>query len=171
MSAYLNTETGEYPVHIGELRLRLSSTTSLPEHWTPDAPWVSVADLAPPAIDADTQNLSEGAPALVGGQWTRTWVVTDASAEEIAARKKARVPTSITPRQFERGALATPLPNGTSLLDTIETFVATLPREVQIDYRRAGEFRRDYPLLVSAAEALGIGADALDSYFIAWSKL
>jgi hypothetical protein len=33
-----------------------------------------------------TQNFAEGVPALINGVWTQTWVVTDATPEQIAAR-------------------------------------------------------------------------------------
>ena len=40
----------------------------------------------PPAVDY-TQNLTMGAPVNIAGVWTQTWVVTPASADEIAARE------------------------------------------------------------------------------------
>lgn len=39
-----------------------------------------------PEINYATQNVNEGVANLVGGTWTQTWVVTNASAEEIAQR-------------------------------------------------------------------------------------
>lgn len=80
------------------------------------------------------------------------------------------VPESISPRQFRRGMLSVAF-NGSTLLDVVESFVATLPREAQIDYQTATEIRRDYPLLVSAAPGLGITDAQLDDWFRAWAKL
>lgn len=43
-------------------------------------------DTAPPAVEY-TQNLTMGEPVNVAGKWTQTWIVTPASANEIAARE------------------------------------------------------------------------------------
>lgn len=41
-----------------------------------------------PSVD-HTKNVAEGAPVLVGVEWRQGWVVTDASADEIAEREAA----------------------------------------------------------------------------------
>lgn len=43
-----------------------------------------------PTIDPITQDLSEGIPVQQDGQWTQTWVVTQASPEAIAQRQAER---------------------------------------------------------------------------------
>lgn len=47
-----------------------------------------VAETAAPVPSAQ-QNLVEGTPTLVKGTWTQNWELTEASAEEIAARTQA----------------------------------------------------------------------------------
>jgi hypothetical protein len=41
----------------------------------------------PPVVDY-TENVTLGDPALVGGEWTQTWVTTPATSEEIAQREQ-----------------------------------------------------------------------------------
>lgn len=78
----------EYPVYEGDIRLRYNNV-SFPTPFQPPEGYERVADVAPPS-PTHTQNVSEGTPALVDGVWTRQWVVTDASADEIAARTDAQ---------------------------------------------------------------------------------
>ena len=78
-----------YPYTIGELR-RDNPNTSFPKRPS-DATLASwgvypVANVDSPAFDYATQNLTEGDPVLVDGQWQQTWVITDATPEEIAQR-------------------------------------------------------------------------------------
>ena len=44
-----------------------------------------------PTYDPITQNLTEGTPALVDGVWTQVWDVTDATPEQIAARRDTQL--------------------------------------------------------------------------------
>lgn len=44
-----------------------------------------------PTYDPITQNLTEGTPILVDGVWTQVWDVTDATPEQIAARKDTQL--------------------------------------------------------------------------------
>lgn len=78
----------EYPVYEGDIRLRYSNV-SFPTPFQPPEGYERVADVVPPQID-HTQNCTEGTPVLIDGVWTRQWVVTDASANEIAARTDAQ---------------------------------------------------------------------------------
>jgi hypothetical protein len=78
-----------YPYSIGELR-RDNPATSFPKKPS-DAMLASwgvypVFNVGSPAFNHATQNLSEGDPVLVGGQWQQTWVVTDATSEEVTQR-------------------------------------------------------------------------------------
>jgi hypothetical protein len=41
-----------------------------------------------PQIDYITQNCTEGTPQFINGSWAQTWVISDASQEEIAERKQ-----------------------------------------------------------------------------------
>ena len=51
------------------------------------------------------------------------------------------------------------------LLDTVESWVATQPRATQIEYAERGEWRRDWPLVVSAGATLGLSDSQLDDLF------
>lgn len=83
-----NSAVVEYPVYEGDIRL-LFPNTSFPTPFQPPEDYVAVADIPRPET-GHTQNVSEGEPALVDGVWTRTWVVTDASAEQITERAEAQ---------------------------------------------------------------------------------
>lgn len=78
-----------YPYTVGELR-RDNPNTSFPKRPT-DATLASwdvypVVNVDSPAFSHATQNLTEGDPVLVDGQWQQTWVVTDATSEEVVQR-------------------------------------------------------------------------------------
>lgn len=84
---YARIENGaiaEYPLYAGDIQARFPNS-SFPAPFAPPAGYEPVADVTQPTID-HTQNIAEGQPELIGGQWTRTWVVTPASQEEIDAR-------------------------------------------------------------------------------------
>jgi len=78
-----------YPYTIGELR-RDNPNTSFPKKPTEAtlASWgvYPVANVDSPAFSYATQNLTEGDPVLVGGQWQQTWVITEATPEEVSQR-------------------------------------------------------------------------------------
>jgi hypothetical protein len=84
-----NQTAEKYPYTIGELR-RDNPNTSFPKRPSDEllAGWgvYPVANVDSPTFDYATQNLTEGAPSLVDGQWQQTWVITDATSEEIAQR-------------------------------------------------------------------------------------
>jgi hypothetical protein len=77
----------EYPVYEGDIRL-LFNNVSFPTPFAAPEGYALVADVIPPQID-HTQNLAEGEPALVDGVWTRQWIVTDATPEQLAERTEA----------------------------------------------------------------------------------
>ena len=78
-----------YPYTIGELR-RDNPNTSFPKKPTEAtlASWgvYPVANVDSPAFSYATQNLTEGNPVLVDGQWQQTWVITEATPEEVSQR-------------------------------------------------------------------------------------
>lgn len=51
------------------------------------------------------------------------------------------------------------------LLDTVEAWIATQPRTVQIEYEARGEWQRTWPLVVSAGLAFGLTDTDLDNLF------
>jgi len=60
MSLYINTETGEYPRHIGDVELN------------PDLPWATVEPTTPPEL-SPLQILKELPPELVDGIYYQRW--------------------------------------------------------------------------------------------------
>lgn len=87
-----NQTIEKYPYSIGELR-RDNPNTSFPRN--PDdallAEW-GVFPVQPteyPTVD-HTKNVSEGSPVLQNGVWVQVWNITNASAEEIAARTESQ---------------------------------------------------------------------------------
>ena len=91
----------EYPVYEGELRLRFPNTSFPIPFEAPDG-YVPIADVQQPDIDY-TQNLVDGTPKLVGGVWTRNWLISDASTEQIAERTTGK---SLMVRNERNGRLA-----------------------------------------------------------------
>ena len=89
-----NQTAETYPYSIGMLR-RDNPSTSFPRN--PPAALLAewgvylVQATEPPAHDPITESATEGTPELVEGQWRQTWVITEASAEEIEARQTAMV--------------------------------------------------------------------------------
>lgn len=79
-----NDAVAEYPVYEGDIRLRYPNV-SFASPFTPPEEYVAVADVLAPSTDY-TQNVTEGDPLLVEGVWTRNWVVSDASEEQIVER-------------------------------------------------------------------------------------
>ena len=84
----------KYPYTIGNLR-KDNPHTSFPRR-PPDEmleEWgvCKVARVARPETDPITQNLTEGTPVLADGQWQQTWIITDATPEEIAERKEQQL--------------------------------------------------------------------------------
>lgn len=79
-----NDRVIEYPVYEGELRLRFPNI-SFPTPFVPPDGYVSINDVPRPLVNY-TQNVTEGTPILVEGEWTRNWVVSDATPDQIQSR-------------------------------------------------------------------------------------
>lgn len=83
-----NNSVVKYPYTIGMLR-KDNPNTSFPKRPTNDllSEWglEVVTKVDRPDVD-HTKNVSEELPTLVDGEWVQTWVVTDATTEEIAER-------------------------------------------------------------------------------------
>jgi len=79
MTAYIKLSTLEYPRHDGDIALDSAGMNDYAR-----VEWVDR-----PIFDIATQRCGEGAPSQIGGVWSMTWVVRDATAEEIA---KANTP-------------------------------------------------------------------------------
>lgn len=84
---YAHIENGivvEYPVYEGDIRLRFPQTSFTVPFVPPDG-FVAVIDQPPPQVDY-TQNVVDGIPDFIDGQWVRQWVVTSATPEQINER-------------------------------------------------------------------------------------
>jgi hypothetical protein len=79
------------------------------------------------------------------------------------------VPVSITPRQ---GLI---MLSRAGLLSSVQAAVAGMEgqsgEEARIDFERASEWRRDWPLLNALATALGMTSEQIDQMFISASSL
>lgn len=76
MTAYIKLSTGEYPRHPGDIALDPGSEYAVVQ-------WVD-----PPESDFVTQRCYEGPPVNENGAWRMTWIVRDATPEEIEAASK-----------------------------------------------------------------------------------
>ena len=91
MHALISNGTVEqYPYTIGNLR-RDNPNTSFPKRPSDEllSEWglQRVAKIDRPDVD-HTKNINEGTPILSGGVWTQVWVVSEATAAEVAERTK-----------------------------------------------------------------------------------
>jgi hypothetical protein len=79
-----NRSVVEYPLEEGAIKSRFANT-SFASPFTPPSDYVQIADAPQPKITY-AQNIAEGVPEDVEGAWTRTWIVTDATFEQITER-------------------------------------------------------------------------------------
>lgn len=88
--SYISATSGTYPLSAADIRAA-HPNTSFPadaagfEAAIVDLGYAVVQPTPEPAITY-TQNLAEGAPAESGGAYQQTWVISDASSEEVAER-------------------------------------------------------------------------------------
>lgn len=171
MFALVSGEAVEkYPYTIRELR-KDNPHTSFPRQPSSvllaEFGVVEVQDTPRPEYDPITQDLTEGDPVLENGQWHRTWVVTDASHEEIERRQKALIPDSVTALQ---ALLAL---DQAGLSGAYETWSQdpgrTFSQRAFIE--KAQHWRRDDPTLAAAALDLGLSEEQLDQLFVAASQI
>jgi hypothetical protein len=85
----IDNQVVKYPYYFSDL-VKDNPNTSFPAVMS-DAIYAEfdvypVKKVTPPSID-HTKNLTEELPNFIEGEWTQVWVVTDASQEEVAARK------------------------------------------------------------------------------------
>jgi hypothetical protein len=71
MTSYINLTTNEYPRHVGDIELAPNDKFAHVE-------WVEM-----PEFDISTQRCKEGFPIEADGTWYMTWIVRDATQEEI----------------------------------------------------------------------------------------
>ena len=161
----LNGAIDRYPLSLAQVR-RAFPSVSFAAAPDPQALLalgvVAVQAVAAPDYDPDTQQLIEGQPVSHPDGWAQTWTVTDLPPEEIAARLFARrAQMTCSPAQGRLALLCA------GLLDAVETWVAAQSRATQIEYASRTEWRRDWPLVISAGTALGLSEFDLDTFFTA----
>lgn len=76
-----------------------------------------------------------------------------------AAYARAQIPT-VTAAQFRLALL------DSGLLDSVEEFVTTAPRDIQLNWEYRLEFERNHPLVAATAYALGKTDEELDQLFV-----
>lgn len=87
-----NGQIAAYPYTVGMLRADNPNTLFPAAYNLDDAAEYGVVRVemtSRPELDA-TKHVTEGPPQLIGDAWMQTWIVTDATADEIAARTEAQ---------------------------------------------------------------------------------
>lgn len=79
MTLYLNTKTGEYPRHIGDVEL------------DPQAPWAVVTETTPPEAPSPFHIVYEGTPSLEDGVYVQTWEIRELSEAEVETIRVERL--------------------------------------------------------------------------------
>lgn len=125
-----------------------------------------------PEYDAATHRIeaSDTIAQRTGQPWLRAWDVIALTPAEIEAAQRARVPQSVTRRQARQALLLA------GLLDNVQPAIDSIADPVQrsmaqIEWDDSQQFERKRPLLVSLADALGLGEKALDNLFIQAAQL
>ena len=85
MTAYIKLSTNEYPRHDGDIAIDPAGAANYAE-----VQWVDR-----PAYDRLTQRCAEGVPEQIDGQWRMTWVVREATPEEIENAKNPVDPRNL----------------------------------------------------------------------------
>ena len=102
---YINTESGAYPLSADDVK-REHPGTSFPgdaacfEIAIARMGYAKVQQVQQPAVTY-AQNITEGAPAEIGGTYQQAWVISDATAAEIAERTEAEA-TSVCQERNQR---------------------------------------------------------------------
>ena len=116
---------------------------------------------APAVYDPVTQIATETTPEqTVLGHWEQRWIVTDKSAEVIAAEAEAArvaaIPASVSPRQIRQALTIA------GLRQLIEDSIAGGDQNAKDWYEYATAFERTNPIVLGMAQALSITERQLD---------
>lgn len=150
----------EYPINIRDALPDTSMRINWPGGVVDGVEYALVQSTPRPLYDSATQNIVEGIPTLSGSIWSQTWIVFDATTQEIESRLQTkRLALSCSPRQI-RLALA-----GMGVLESIEAWVATQPGPARIEWEYATTILRSDPLVAAAAIALNMNDADLDALF------
>lgn len=106
---------------------------------------------------------SENPPAEEVNGWK--WFESDIDAYTYHGMVPESQPWSVTPLQTKIAL------NRAGLLDQVESHIASADRETQLAWESASEFRRDSPLLLTMAAAVGISDAQLDELFLAAKEI
>jgi hypothetical protein len=97
MLDYLNINTGEFPLHEGDIQLAHPN-------WTADQPlpstFVEVKWQDPPAL-GENQTALVAPPIEVDGVWTRQWTIHDLTEEELQAQEKLKASIPLPGHLFD----------------------------------------------------------------------
>lgn len=100
---YINTETLEYPLYEGDIRLRFSDISFPSIGFEPPPPYARVEEVDAPTNLTRTQRLKLGVPKLTKDVWYQTWEIVEISKEE----NDAEIENAIyTKREYRNGLLA-----------------------------------------------------------------
>lgn len=154
-----NGAVAAYPVDL----LVEQPSTSFPWDWdgcvVGGIEYARVMPVDVPGIDY-TKNYAEGQPAMVGGEWTQTWIVTDASPEDVAARlTEIRSRMTVSPLQIRRALLKK------GLLDGVTAFVEQADLETRMAWEYAVQIDRSDALIIVAAASIGATETDVDDLF------
>lgn len=120
--------------------------------------------VADPSVDTAPEGMTLVATDMAGPGWL--WDGT-AFTDPTPLREPVapQVPKFITPRQCRLLLLRQ------GLLASVEATIAQSTEDVRISWEYASEFRRDDPILLTFATALGFSDTAIDQFFIAAAQL
>ena len=159
---YVRIENGAVAAYPVDLHVEQPST-SFPWDWdggvVGGVEYARVVPVDVPRIYY-TKNYAEGQPAKVGGAWTQTWIVTDASPEDVAARlTEIRSRMTVSPLQIRRALLQK------GLLDGITAFVEQADLETRMAWEYAVQIDRSDALIIVAATSIGATEADVDDLF------
>lgn len=159
---YARIENGTVAAYPVDLQIECPAT-SFPWDWPGGVlhgvEYTRVVPVDVPQVD-HTKNFVEGSPALIAGVWTQTWVVVDASPEEVAQRLAAmRATMSVSPLQIRRAL------RRRGLFEAVVAFIASASDDVRDAWEYALRIDRADPLIAGAAQALGATDADVDELF------
>lgn len=160
--AYINTETNEYPIFEGDLRLRFP-LTSFPSPFSPPEGYVEVQETPQPEINWEEHFLQEGVPENIEGVWKQKWEIVNLSSEEILQKLEQKREKMVVSRFQAKSALY-----NFGIYDQVETLInsANTNPITKIAWYEANEFRRNSPAIIDIAQQLNLTEEQLDQLFI-----
>ena len=165
MMTYWIDTTTDTPVTEADIR-SAHPLTVFPSPFAPHPErYTAVTVLEMPEHDPATHHAQLKAPALVGGAWQQDWDVVAYIAGELDAMRRAKAPASVSRAQGKLALI------GAGLWPAAIAFVEGITDPTQRAYAEVAlhdtqEWRRDSPFLASAAAALDLTEEQLDTLFI-----